>query len=225
MSKTGTEVTEVTPELNGKVSKVEEWAGALVIKTPAEYSVALQTVQRIKAIRSNVVEFFKLSKDSAYAAWKAIVANEKSFTDKLDAAEKTAKRVLLAYQEAEEAKRIAEERRLQAIADEKARKEQERLKAQAEKAAADGKGEKAEALLERAETVAPVAIVVESRIQDTAQSVKKTWKARIVDANLVPREWCIPDEKALDAFAKSTKGMKTVAGVEFFEEKSLSIRK
>lgn len=225
MTKTGTEIVEVTPELKGNVSKVEAWAGALVIKTPAEYSVALQTVQRIKAIRFNVVDFFKLSKDSAYAAWKAIVANEKSFTDKLDAAEKTAKRVLLAYQEAEEAKRIAEERRLQAIADEKARKERERIEAQAEKARAAGKEEKAEALQEKAEAVAPAAVVVESRIQDTAQSVKRTWKARIIDANAVPREWCIPDEKALDAFANSTKGMKPVAGVEFFEEKSLSIRK
>ncbi len=35
-------------------------------------------------------------------------------------------------------------------------------------------------------------------------SVREVWRAEIVDASLVPREWCAPDEKRINAVAKAT---------------------
>jgi hypothetical protein len=215
----------VSGELRDGIIKAEAWAQAIVIKTPDEYSTAIKGVNRLKTIKANIIEFFRPSKEAAHTAWKSIVANEKTFTDKLDAAEKLAKTAILKYLEDEERKRIDEERRLQAEADEKARKERERLQAQAAKAAESGKTEKAEALIERAEMVTPVAVVIESKIKYAGQSVRNTWKAKIIDADAVPREWCVPDQKMLDAIAKSTNGLKKIAGVEFYEEKTLVNRK
>lgn len=35
-------------------------------------------------------------------------------------------------------------------------------------------------------------------------TTREVWEAQIVDASLVPREWCIPDEKRIAAMARST---------------------
>jgi hypothetical protein len=215
----------VSGELKNGIIKAEAWAQSVVIKTPDEYSTALEEVKSLMRFKTKIIELFRPSKEAAHTAWKSVIAIEKVFTDKIDASEKLAKTAMLKYQEEEERKSIAEERRLQAEADEKARKERERLQAQAAKAAESGKTEKAEALIERAEMVTPVAVVIESKIQYAGQSVRSTWKAKIVDADAVPREWCVPDQKQLDAIAKSTNGLKKIAGVEFYNEKTLAIRK
>jgi len=47
------------------------------------------------------------------------------------------------------------------------------------------------------------------------QSVRVTWKASVVDPASVPRDWCIPDQKRLDAHARATRGAVPVRGVQF----------
>lgn len=124
-------VVEAPAEAVQKLGAVEQWAADLVIATPDQYETAVSALKKIKALKTNIVEFFSDSKTKAHAAWKAIVANETGLTSRLDGAEKVAKAKMVAYQEAEEAKRLAEQRRLQAIADEKARKEREAAEAAA----------------------------------------------------------------------------------------------
>jgi hypothetical protein len=51
-----------------------------------------------------------------------------------------------------------------------------------------------------------------------------TWKAEVVDLATLPREWMLPNQAALDAHARSTKGMIPIAGVKFTEVKGLAIR-
>jgi hypothetical protein len=236
------QVVNVTPELSGTVSKAEAWAAGLTIGTPEEYGAALDVVKRFKAVRANVVAFFADSKSKAHAAWKAVVASESAFTDKIDAAEKVAKAKLVAYQQAEEAKRMAEQRRLQAIADEAARKEREKIEAQARAArekeeaalAAEAAAIKAEAKAESAEAVqAAPAVIVESRIASAGQSTRKAWKARLVSlealtgipAGDIRLTFLSFDEGAANKFAGATKGMVKVAGVEWVEESVMSIRR
>lgn len=49
----------------------------------------------------------------------------------------------------------------------------------------------------------------------TGISIKEHWVAVVEDPDLVPREWCAPDEKRLNAYAKATKGSVEVPGVRF----------
>jgi len=111
---------------------------------------------------------------------------------------------------------------LQAVADEAARKEKERL----EKAAAKLKTpEKREALIEQAAMVAaPVIQVAPVAPKVAGVSVRKTWKARVVDQTKVPREFMSVNEKALDAYAKATCGKMPVGGVEFYQQESMAVR-
>ena len=53
-------------------------------------------------------------------------------------------------------------------------------------------------------------------------AVRTYWKARVVDAALVPREFCIPDESLLDKIARESKGTKRIPGVEFYADERLA---
>ncbi len=212
------------PEVTGAIEKLEHWGRTLAIRSASDYQNAVEILKRVKGSRQQVVEFFADMKDRAYRSWKGIVATEKQFTDRLDTVEKQAKTACLVYQRAEEEKRLAEQRRLQAEADERARREQEKLMRQAEKAAEKGREEKAEALREQAASViAPVVEVSTAAPKVEGTSVRKTWKARVTEIGQVPREFLVVNQQALDAFAKATKGSVKLPGVEFFEEQSLAI--
>lgn len=183
---------------------------------------ALEICKRIKEQKTAVVNHFAEIKSKAYSAWKAIVAKEKSYTDRLDAVERKIKSAVLVYDREQEAIRRAEQRRLQAEADERARRERERL----EKEAARLKTPelKEERLAQAQAVVAPVVEVAPIAPKVEGVSTRKTWKARVVDAGQVPREFMVVNETALNAYARATKGKMPVAGVEFYEEESLAVR-
>jgi hypothetical protein len=53
---------------------------------------------------------------------------------------------------------------------------------------------------------------------------RDNWKARVVDFKLLPDEYKLPNEKVLNALAKSTKGTSKVPGVEFFNDRGVMLR-
>lgn len=50
------------------------------------------------------------------------------------------------------------------------------------------------------------------------------WKAKVVDFALLPDSYKLPNEQVLNAYARSTKGKGAIPGVEFFNDKGLSVR-
>ena len=115
-------------------------------------------------------------------------------------------------QEAER-KKAEEEAKAQQLA------EQERLTEAAKQAEEAWDFQKAEELKEKSETVrVPVAIIPEKRPLIRGLQERKKYGFKVVDVNAIPREFLIPDEKALGELARSTKGQAVVPGIEFFEE-------
>jgi len=244
-----------------EVERLESWTQSVSVTCPEQREEVYKAIQEVKGVKGRIVAFFKPSKDHAFAAHRAIVANEKSFTDRLDKFEVAGKRAIMSYDEAENQKRLAEQRRLQAIADEQARKEREKQAQEAEKqrrieqeardkaeaarkaAEAAGAEERARLLREaeaaerkaaaaqiKAETrednaSAVVTPVVQVAVKQQGESMRKIWRALVVDVAQVPREYMIVNEKALDGIAKATKGSIQIAGVGFYAENSLAVRK
>ena len=56
-------------------------------------------------------------------------------------------------------------------------------------------------------------------------SVRKKWICKIVDPALIPREYMMPNEKALDAYAQSMKENAKLPGCEFEEVSSMAAGK
>lgn len=203
-------------------------AKAIVVDSQEMYEFAdgqLVAVKRsaklIEAKRKEIVDPINRAKDAVQALFRPVL-------DDLAEAENCYKRAMLGYQQEQDRMRRAEQARL----DEEARVAREKLEAQAAKAAAMGRAEKAEVLAATAAvTTAPVA--TSTYVAPKGLSVKKTWKARVVDkAALLRSVLDNPsfihlveiDAGALDKLAKAMEGHVPLAGVECFEEESLARR-
>ena len=131
-----------------------------------------------------------------------------------------------------------ERKRLRDEAEKRAREASEKaalLKKQAEAATAAGNAAEAAKLNKRSETVIenaeakasglldqadtlPVPIVTREEVKVAGISKTKLWKARVTDERLIPREYLIVNQSALDQVAKATKGAIQIPGVEFYSE-------
>lgn len=137
--------------------------------------------------------------------------------DFLTRAESTVKRAMIAFSDEQERIRREEQRK----ADEAARKERERIEAQARKAAESGKVEKAVALEERAATV--VAPVIDRTPPKVAGlSTREVWKFEVIDEKAVPREFLMVDESKIRKYVQAMKGDSNIAGVRVYPEKTLA---
>jgi hypothetical protein len=215
-------------ELKEKANAITQWAGDVKVTCKEDADNAIAGLAKIKAVRAAWCKYWEPLKRSANEAWKGIVAKEKEGTEHIDKAEEVVKRKVLTWQNLEREKAAAEQRRLQAIADEQARRERERLEAQAAKLKTPEKAQ--ERLEQAAAIVAPVITVAAPEMTGT----RSTWKAEVEDMSMlikmatkgsVAESLLSFNQSAADAFARSTKGKVFVPGVRFVESYGLSVRK
>ena len=248
-------------QIKTEVLTVTETAKQLLVANSEQYQGAADYQKAVKAAQKKVADHFGPMKTAAHTAWKTITAQEAATLAPLTEAEGTLKRTMLAYQQAQEAIRQAEQRRLKAVADARAKAERDRAEAAAAKQRAieaeqrriaeaaqraaeqasasdratllaeaaaaqrkaDAAAEKAVAKDDQAAAVIAHVVAVASSVPVVpGQSLRTTWKARVVNAAAVPREWLAINQQSLDAFAKATKGAVPVAGVEMYEETVLA---
>jgi hypothetical protein len=202
-------------------------ANVLVItdKQGLEYAALLnkQAKDEIKVI----TDAFKPHKDNAFKAHKDLVAAENQQLAPFKSITNILKPKILKYTNEQEA--IAEKARQAKIAKQRQAEAEAKELAEKEKAAQvdalldAGDLEAAEAVSE-APTPEPVAAFVpeEKPVKVAGAGTRKIWKARVLDAAKVPNMFKIVDQKALDAYAKSTKGNQKMEGVEFYQETQLT---
>ena len=206
--------------IRAEVEPVVINAASMNVTCAEEYTVASNFLKTIKFAQSKVTAFFAPMKQKAHEAHKAITMQESAMLKPLHDAENALKRNMLTFYAEQERIRIDAQRKLQAEADEAARKERERLLREASKLKTPELRE--QRMEQAASVIAPVVQVSSVAPVVSGQSVRKTWTAKVVDVSLVPREWMVVNQSALDAFARSTKGAVKVAGVEFVEVASLA---
>lgn len=206
--------------IDKEIPAIVAWAKGLVIRSAGDYQEAAGRLMAIKGLAKQIEDHYRPLKRAADAAKKSILDAEKKDAGPLAEAEALAKRAMTQFTEAERRKAEAERQRLQAEADERARKERERLQKQAEAAK---KPETKQKYAEAAAQVAAPVVAVETAAPTVSGIVeKKIWRARVVDVNLVPREFLVVNEKQLDQYARAMKEMAAVPGVEFFTESVMS---
>lgn len=249
--------------LEKSVQNVKSWAAALKVADNAQYLAASEGLRRVKAIRGEIEAIHGPAIEAAHAAHKAAIAAKKTLTDPLDAAERSVKSAISGYLAEQERLRVAEETRLRKEAEAKAEAERKRLAEEKAKADAEAK-RLADAAAEAAKNADPLKIAEaeiaqaeaeqaaqESQAQLAAvaaapvyvapavpavrgQSVSKTWKARVIDKDILigaaatnPALRCYLEvnESLLNSFARNTQGKTAVPGVEFYEESRLNQRR
>jgi KTSC domain len=217
-------------EVQQQTTSIAVQAETLTITTTAAHVAAQELIVSISAMKKQVETFFEPMKTAAHKAHKAVCNRETEMLKPLaDAQEKLSEKIV-AFEKQVEADRKAEEERLrierQAAAEREAQEEAERLAIEdAIELEEKGDAEGAAAVLANPVPIAPryvPAPIVPSPISRVSGAVvKETWKARVVNAALVPREWLMVDEAALNKHAANRKQMAVVPGVEFYPETNI----
>ena len=160
------------------------------------------------------------------AAKKSIMDLFRKPLTMLEDAEAKIKKAIIRYDDEQREIARQEQIKLQKLADQEAEKQKKLLDAKIERAEASGKVEKVEELLVQKENIVPIAApVVAPKIdQPSGVSYKTTWTAEVVDADLIPREYMIPNIQALTKIAQATKGTLTIPGVKFVSTKIIASR-
>ena len=207
---------------------ITEQALATVILTPAHYESAVELLNVAAAFKAEVKAVFDPICDAANKAHKAATKARKDQMAPFIEAEKVIKERLNGYdleqeriKRAEEARRERERREQEA----KVRAEQDRLLEEAAKLEAEGKTDEAGALVDDAADIqdefeAAPEIVVQT-VTPKGVSYIDNWKAEIVNAVAVPRQYCTPDQRMLDNLAKGNKGENAPAGVRFVNNRTI----
>lgn len=171
------ELLPETIKLIGSAAVMLRENRGIEIKTHDDYAMAADQLTRIKAAAKLIDEKRKVLTKPLDDRKKEVMDSVRPFTDALASAETIFKNGMIGYDnEQERLRRLAE-----AEAEEKRRKEQEKLEARAEKAEASGNSEKAEALREIAAStvVATPAVTVAPKV--TGISSRKTYSAKVVN--------------------------------------------
>lgn len=185
-------------------------------------AASLQTgADKLKKVKNLIKDLAELKKKVTKPIKERLSEINTFFTEPegcLEEAKEVFAKSIIEFQTAEEAKRLEAIKKLQAEADEAAEKEKLVLQKRAENALAKGQGKIAAQLIREAKTVTSVVVEVQETKVD-GLSLGDKWEAVIEDVALVPREWMIPDQKALDSFANAQKGNAKIPGVKFVNKK------
>ncbi len=199
-------------------------AGACEVANQQDYNNAAEVCKDIKVRIKAIEDYWKDLKDKAYKAWKDICAKEKELLDPYTKAESFIKGKMTAWQrqkmEEERAQREEQERRK--------REESELLLKEAAKADGEGDTERAGFMFEAAEQVQNMKFEQPKQEKTAGTAVKTVWKARVVNASLVPISIAGAiirpiDEKVLNDLARASKGNMAIPGVEFYEDIQIAV--
>ncbi len=171
--------TDISEEVEKQITKAEEaynQAQALTVTNDKEYDDAGTFIVDLKTYKKNLEKERKDLTSPLDDAKRKIMAKFKPHVDNIERAIAQVNGKMTKYFSEQEKLRLAE----QAKAEEKARKERERLQRRAEKAEDKGDLEKAESLRETANNV--VSTPVESQKKQTSKTTMvETWKAEVYD--------------------------------------------
>ena len=206
----------IPPEAENATKAALAYAEAVHVEvtTPDQYLSAGDVLKQVKA-RGKALEELRVKLTAPIlAAKKNIDEMFRNPIARLSLAEGQIKSAMVFYDREVQRKADEERRRLQAEADAKAEAERKRLA----EAAAKAREEKA------AEVQAPQVQVTVPVVKVGGTQMRDCWKYRVVNADLVPREFLAIDEKKLGQHARANRDTVPVAGVEFYNEPTMAVR-
>jgi hypothetical protein len=209
------------PEVREATSLVNEVAAHVsddyAIVTAEDFTAGAEHLKLVKGAQKKIESLRVSITKPINDGLKAVNDMFRRPAEQLVEVEMRLKRALTSYEDEQRRIRLEEQRR----ADEAARKERERIEAQARRAAEAGKPEKAAQLEERAATVvAPV--IQREPPKVSGLSSREVWRFEIADEKLVPREYMVVDPTKVRAVVNALKGAANIPGVRVWSEKSIA---
>ena len=199
---------------------LQERAQAFLVESEEDNLAAGKFLLAVREMRRKVKAAFDPIVEAAHAAHKTAVAKRKEYLEPVERAERTVKRSIAAYLEAERRRREEEHRRR--VAAEIKAAEDRRLE-EAAALEAQGMGHEAEAILE--EPAEPVWVEpVEAPAAAKGVSARRDFDFEVVDPDLLPRRYLVPDLKAIRETVKRLGTQAEIPGIRVFTRTSVVAR-
>ena len=195
----------------------------IVISSKEDIEKATLCIKGIKDMMKKVNDSYGPIIDKAHQSHKEAISQRDKFLKPLQSSEKKFKDAIIAYNNILE----AEQRLIEAEANERLRKvaEEERKRLEEEAKASTNEWDKAVLEQKAKEVVAIKVEGVQKVIEQSGLSIRKTWKAKVINFDLIPRGYLSVDMVALNQCAKDEEvRIKVIPGVEFFQETSTMVR-
>jgi len=195
-------------------------AKTLTICDLATEQAAGDALNRIGDLKKKIAQDFGPSISAAHNAHRMILAQQRAHLDKLVEPERILRAGLTKWltekrRRHEAAERIAREVREVAEAEARRQAEEAQLKTALEVEVIAG-SEVAEKFLDEVPVVtAPLVADVPVEREATAEGIGgvEQWHWEVEDAEKIPREYLVPDEKAIGAMVRARKGAASIPGV------------
>lgn len=223
-------------------SKVESYAtktvdlaaevDALEIKNMTDLERAMELGRACRDLEDTITAYWDGTKDNpgpcklTHQAWKATTKRRADMLAPVQALKVKGNGKIRDYQREQEREALERQRK----ADEEERKrQQELLDAQIEAAKERGATRKDVSQIKKEAKAQPVITPPVSVAKPSGLSTPKPWVGRVVNQkalisamlrNAAPVNFLVPDQKAINAYAKATKGTMQIPGVEFYQDDS-----
>lgn len=176
---------------------------------------AAEFVKRIDREIRAVKDTFAPMRERAHQAHKTVCDQEKKHLGQREQSRRIVKGKIGAWQTEQERIRRDEQARLQREAQKQA---DDVALRRAEALEADGRKGEAQAAIDNP-VQAPIMPAPPAPPKLEGTQTRVYWRHRVTDADAVPRQWMVVDDKALAVYARSAKAAAKVAGVEFYSER------
>lgn len=202
---------------------IVQQAEAFEIITPDDYENSLPLREECKRRIDAIQAFFKESKDLAFKTHRAITAQEKEMIAPYERADLVIAQKRAAFRaEQDRLDRIRENQEREAAR----KQQQDELLAEAARLESQGEKEAAEVVMEHAASAPAPVVVVESSIPKQAGAVvKRPWTFRIINPDLVPREYMVIDESKIRRVVQALGKNANIPGVEAYQDDREDIRR
>lgn len=220
------------PQLQTEALTTVQRATGLTVANIETRTLAADLGRNIAGLAKRAEEWFAPMKKAAAAAHKAICDKENEVLTPLKAAKQYLSAQIGTFDQAQERVRLAEEARqqedarLKAVA-EAAQRAQDIAIADAIVLEAQGDTTGADAVLANPvpqEVYVPPVVIPRAVPKAAGVSSVQNWTFRITNADLIPREYMIPDEKAIRGVVKSMKSKANIPGIEVYPEGAARFR-
>ena len=194
------------------------------IKTNEQNLMAAEKLKAVQLLQKEVSNTFDSIIDKAHKTHKEAIEKKNQFALPLKQAEMTYKKKIALFCEAQDAERKKEEDKLR----EQAEKKEAKLREKADKAIKDGDEKKAEKLIEKAEEI-PIPTVAPKYEKPKNVIFTMRYRVEIQNRYLIPRvfsgmDLLIPNEKAINKLATASKGTIQIPGISITAEKTVGGR-
>ena len=207
-------------------NEVSEYVGQfniIIVESNEDLSKATFCIKGIKQMQEKVKSSFDPIVDQAHKAHKEAISQRDKYLKPLQDIEKRFKEAILLFSKKLELEQRERERIANELLAKKAEEERQRILKESEgKTDAWDKYE----LEEKAKSIVPITVDIQKKfVEQEGLSIRRIWKARIIDESKVPRMYLVVDLPQLNSAAKIENIRKEgIAGIEFYEESTASVR-